>query len=42
MVAREEGVGGLGKVVEGEWKIQASSYGRNKSWEKKAQHKEYS
>ena len=31
MVARGEGLGGINKVDEGEWEVQASSYGMNKS-----------
>ena len=31
MAARGEEDGGLGKMGEGEWKIQVSSYGMNKS-----------
>jgi len=38
---RKEDVG-LGQVAEGEWEVQTSSYGMNKSWEEKIQHKEYS
>jgi len=33
MVARGERVGGMGKMGEGEWEIQASGYGMNKLWE---------
>ena len=40
MVARMKEV--LGKMGEGEWKVQAFCYGMNKSRRKKAQHKEYS
>ena len=32
MVARGEVGGGMGKMGEGEWGIQASSYGIHKSW----------
>ena len=32
---------GIGKTGEGEWEIQASGYGMNKSWEWKVQHREY-
>ena len=31
----------MGKISEGEYEIQASSYGMNKSWELKAQRREY-
>ena len=33
MVARGEGGGGMSEVGEGEWEIQASTYGKNNSWE---------
>ena len=42
MVVREEEGGGMGKIGEGEWEIQASTYGMTKSWGYKAQHREYS
>lgn len=32
----------MGKMCEGEWKVQASSYEMSNSRERKAQHKEYS
>ena len=38
---RERG-GGMGEMGEGDWEIQASSYGMKKSWEQKARHREYS
>ena len=42
MVTREEARWRLGKMGEVEEVIQASGYGMNKSWEQKAQTKEYS
>ena len=42
MVVRGEGDGRLGKMSEGEWEIQASGDGMNKSWEEKAHHREFS
>ena len=42
MVVRRNGGGKLRKMGEREWVIQSSSYGRNKSRELKAHHKEYS
>lgn len=33
MVSREEETGGMGKMGEGEWEIEASSYGMNRSQE---------
>ena len=33
IVSRKQGVGGIRKMGEGEWEIQASSYGINKSQE---------
>jgi len=42
MVARGVGAGKMGKMGEGEWEIQASSSGMNKSWKEKAQPREYS
>ena len=41
MVARGQGWR-MGKMGQAEWEIQSFSYGMNKSWEQKAQHKEYS
>ena len=40
----EDGWGGAegGKTGVGDWEIWASSYGKNKSWESKVQHREYS
>ena len=32
----------MGKIGEGEWKIQTSDYGMNKSWGQKSQHRVYS
>ena len=32
MDARQKRDGGMDKMGEGEWKIQVSSYGMNKSW----------
>jgi len=42
MVALGKGNGGMGKMCEGEWEIQASRYGMNTSWEQKVQCREYS
>ena len=42
MVARGEEGRGLEKMTKRGREIQASSYGMSKSWEYKAQHKEYS
>ena len=42
MVARGKRGGRMGNIGEGEWEIQPSSYGINKSWEQKAQPKECS
>ena len=41
MVARGEGGVGLSKMGEREKEIQDSSYRMSKSWEQKAEHKEY-
>lgn len=32
IVARREGTGGLDKIGEGKWEVQASCYGMTKSW----------
>lgn len=32
IVAREEGCGGIGRIGEGDWEVQASSHGMKKSW----------
>jgi len=33
MVAGRKDVGGMGRMSEGEWEMQISSYGMSKSWE---------
>lgn len=42
MAARGEGSQGAGEMGEGEWEVQASSYGTSKSQEYKVLHREYS
>ena len=42
MIAIEEGSRALGKMGEGEWEIQAFSYGMNKSQGQKVQYRLYS
>lgn len=41
MFARGEEDKGMGKIGEGEWEVEASSYEMNKSWGKR-QHRAYS
>lgn len=41
MDARQKRDGGMDKMGEGEWKIQVSSYGMNKSGKQKVQHRAY-
>ena len=41
MVAKGKGDAGMGQTGEGQWEIQTSNYGMNKSREEKGHHRQY-